>query len=341
MVRKKSYMVRRGKRGVWYLQERHCGVRLGDCLQTTDERIAEIRRREIHISVERGDYLNSKRLFADAVEQVRPALYKGKAAGTCTIYDDAFRNHILPWFGEAGVAAIETPDLVEYKRSRERVATAEMSIKKEIWLIRWVLKQFGRAVKAPDESYAHPHKPVDRFPTEDEVLAIIGQLKRVDYKAFCLVAAYSGLRQSDVLNLKWSDVDFTGGFIKVRQLKTGRAVKVPLNSKLLEAIALVPRGLGNLPVFPKVVRRSVRARWERAREKAGLEWVRFHDLRHFYLSYLASHGVDLGVLQVLAGHASIQSTRRYAKYSDEFLKETVEAFVRKPSAKPKEGSTKI
>ena len=56
MGNKTKYFVRRGKRGVLYLQERHCGVKLSDCLGTTDERIAEVRRREIHISVERGDY---------------------------------------------------------------------------------------------------------------------------------------------------------------------------------------------------------------------------------------------------------------------------------------------
>jgi len=55
METKKKYWRPKTKRGVLYLQERHCGVLLNDCLHTTDERIAERRRREIHIAVERGE----------------------------------------------------------------------------------------------------------------------------------------------------------------------------------------------------------------------------------------------------------------------------------------------
>lgn len=43
MGTKNKYFVRMGRRGVLYLQERHCGIKLGDCLHTMDERIAEIR----------------------------------------------------------------------------------------------------------------------------------------------------------------------------------------------------------------------------------------------------------------------------------------------------------
>ena len=78
MKTKRKYFVRRGKRGVIYLQERHCGLRLGDCLHTTDEGIAEIRRREIHIAVERGYYENRKTSFAEAVKEWFPKILRGK-----------------------------------------------------------------------------------------------------------------------------------------------------------------------------------------------------------------------------------------------------------------------
>ena len=66
----------------------------------------------------------------------------------------------------------------------------------------------------------------------------------------------------------------------------------------------------------------------------GLGWVRFHDLRHFYLSHMASGGIDIGRLQELAGHANLKSTQRYTHYSDQSLKSAVEVFV--PKSFPKD-----
>jgi len=337
MGNKKKYFVVRGKRKVIYLQERHCGVKLGDCLNTTDERIAEIRRREIHITVERGDYLNFKTLFADAVEKVRTILYLGKAPNTIGIYENALNNHILPWFGKASISSINSVDLVEYKRNRERKGTGETSIKNEIWLIRWLLKRFGINLKSPDEAYLYPHKPVDRFATEDEVLSIIAQIKRVDMRSICLVAAYSGLRQSDAMGLRWSDIDFKDGFIKLRQKKTERIVRIPLHEKLVDTLGMVPRGLGDSKLFPKIASGTLRATWVRARNEVGLDWVRFHDLRHFFASYLASTGVRREVIAEILGHKSILSTARYARFDDNTLKDAMKSFVRKPSANKKRG----
>ena len=317
--------------GVIYLAERHCRVMLNDCLGTTDEKIAEIRRRDIHIAVERGDYQSGKILFKDAVRELFEDLVTGKAAKTRANYESLLRLHILPWFGQAPLSVIETGDLVKYQRHREnKDGAGEVMLRQELWLVRWVLKHYGRVVEPAGEPYRKPHKPVDRFPEEAQVLAITGKIRSVLYRAVSLTAAYSGLRKGDTLRLRWSMFDFPGGFIRFRQKKTGRWTRVPLHEKLIEAVSLVPRGLGDAPVFPGATVHGLNDHWSRAREKAGLDWVRFHDLRHFYCSYLASKGIDLGRIKELVGHKSIKSTERYAKYSDQALKDAVEPFVAKP-----------
>ena len=118
MERKQKYFRRKGKRGIIYLQERYCGVRLCDCLGTTDEKIAEIQRREIHISVERGEYINWKLSFCDAVRESFEALVAGKAIKTRANYEAAFRVHLVPWFGKVRLSEIDTIDLLGYKRAR-------------------------------------------------------------------------------------------------------------------------------------------------------------------------------------------------------------------------------
>ena len=207
MGTKKKYFVRRGKRGVIYLQERHCGLKLGDCLQTTDERIAEIRRREIHISVERGDYENRKTSFTEAVKEQLPKMLKGKSENTKERYKICLDKHLLPWFQDAMITDILPHDLLEYKETRENQGAGESALTIEIFLLRSVLKANNLDLKLPKLSWVKPKAKVERFLTEPELLSILSYLKG-ESKAIANFLAYSGLRISDGLSIKWSSFDF-------------------------------------------------------------------------------------------------------------------------------------
>ena len=177
METKKKYFVRRGKRGVIYLQERHCGLKLGDCLDTTDEKIAEIRRREIHILVERGDYEKRKTSFRDAVKEQFPKMLKGKSKGTEVRYNTCLNKHLLPWFQDAMITDILPNDLLEYKEARESQGAGQSTLVIEIRLFRAVLKANNIDLKLPKLSWLKPGIKVERFLTESELLSILSYLK--------------------------------------------------------------------------------------------------------------------------------------------------------------------
>ena len=334
METKKKYFVRRGKRGVIYLQERHCGLKLGDCLDTTDEKIAEIRRREIHILVERGDYEKRKTSFRDAVKEQFPKMLKGKSKGTEVRYNTCLNKHLLPWFQDAMITDILPNDLLEYKEARESQGAGQSTLVIEIRLFRAVLKANNIDLKLPKLSWLKPGIKVERFLTESELLSILSYLKG-EPKMVATFLAYSGLRVSDGLFIKWSDFDFKSGkspFIRMVQQKTGTAVKIPLHPKLLDALVSIPQGIGDIRVF-KTSMDTLKYHWARARKKAGFEWARIHDLRHFFGSYLASHGERREVIAKLMGHSDINSTALYARFDDDTLIESINAFtVRKVSA---------
>ena len=69
------------------------------------------------------------------------------------------------------------------------------------------------------------------------------------------------------------------------------------------------------PLFPDVTKGGLRHAWERTRDAAGLEDVRFHDLRHTYAVHCAKAGMPLVELQQRLGHATTGMTMRYAVYS--------------------------
>ena len=137
----------------------------------------------------------------------------------------------------------------------------------------------------------------------------------------------------DGLSIKWSDFDFKSGFIRLIQKKTGTAVKIPLHQKLLDVLASIPKGIGDIGLF-RMKRRTFQYYWDQARRKAGFEWIRIYDLRHFFGSYLASHGERREVIAKLMGHADMNSTALYARFDDDALKDCINAFtVRKTFAK--------
>ena len=331
MGTKNKYFRRRGKRDVIYLQERHCGVSLNDCLGTTDEKIAEIRRREIHIAIERGEYELRKTSFRDAVSEVKSDLFLGKSESTKENYESFFKNHLIPWFGNARLPEIEDKDLVDFKRALESKGYSERTIKTAIWLVGAVLGKYNISLKVPKETYLKPEKVFERFLTVDELFEICKYLDG-EAKAVVLVAAYSGLRKGDILSLKWCQFDWCSRFLKVKQQKTGHIVKIPLHAKLTEALDLVSRGIGDTPVFT-IKQTPLFRRWDKARKAAGYEWARFHDLRHFYGSYLACNGVRREVIAKLLGHRDLASTARYARFDDQTLIEATETFVGKVSAR--------
>ena len=143
------------------------------------------------------------------------------------------------------------------------------------------------------------------------------------------VAAYAGLRQGELLALRWRDVDFAGHALTVARAmsagiegttKSGRVRRVPMPDQAAAALERMSKrddytGRDEL-VFCNVYGRpldgsALRRRFKRARDAVGLRPLRFHDLRHTYGSLLAAHGVDLVTIQAAMGHSALSTTSRY------------------------------
>ena len=73
--------------------------------------------------------------------------------------------------------------------------------------------------------------------------------------------------------------------------------------------------------------------FQRIAKKAGLEGIRFHDLRHTFASHLVMNGVDLATVRGLLGHKTITMTLRYAHLSPDHKRGAVEKLARVNQAK--------
>jgi len=136
-----------------------------------------------------------------------------------------------------------------------------------------------------------------------------------------VLALSTGMRQGEIMGLTWEDLDLHQGRATLHETKNGERRVVPLTGKaldLLKAHAKVRRLDTNL-LFPgKNPQKPIdlRAPWEAALKKAGIEDFRFHDLRHSAASYLAMNGASMAEIAEVLGHKTLQMVKRYSHLSE-------------------------
>lgn len=133
-----------------------------------------------------------------------------------------------------------------------------------------------------------------------------------------IFALETASRRSEIVRLHWSDVDLKARTALLRDTKNGEDRRIGLSTRAVEALMQVPRSRDGR-VFP-VTSNAVRLAWRRAVRRAGVEGLRFHDLRHEATSRLAAtFNGDVLAMAAMTGHKSLQMLKRYTHLRAEDL----------------------
>lgn len=143
-----------------------------------------------------------------------------------------------------------------------------------------------------------------------------------------VLALSTGMRQGEIVNLRWPDVDLKKGRIVLHDTKNDERRTVPLTGQalsLMRAAAKVRR-IDNDHCFPgdKPGRPTQsRAAWYKALRRAQIDDFRFHDLRHSAASYLAMNGATLAEIAEILGHKTLAMARRYSHLTEDYKSSVV------------------
>ena len=145
----------------------------------------------------------------------------------------------------------------------------------------------------------------------------------------------TGLRQGELLGLRWRDIDWSAGRVRVRQSYVRGEFGTPKSRRSSRSVPLADRVAGELdrhfqrsayqarrrpgllPPADRASRSTARRltkRFKAAAKRAGIREVRFHDLRHTFGTRMAGAGVPLRTLQEWMGHRDFKTTLIYADY---------------------------
>lgn len=127
----------------------------------------------------------------------------------------------------------------------------------------------------------------------------------------------TGCRLREILNLRWSEIDFERGILFLPDSKTGKK-SVILSRAAIEVLASIPR-IGNYVIASDSAgtkdekpRHDIKKPWAMITKHAGLEGLRIHDLRHTFGSIGAGGGLGLPIIGKLLGHTQASTTLRYS-----------------------------
>ncbi len=142
------------------------------------------------------------------------------------------------------------------------------------------------------------------------------------------LALNTGMRQGELLKLKWENVNLERESITIIQSKTLRRKTVAINQQAQEALNwLQANRYGELlfmwPWGDPIGKVTVYDAFKKACGRANIDDFRFHDLRHTFASHLVMAGVDLVTVKELLGHKTINMTNRYTHLAQEHKAQAV------------------
>lgn len=165
-----------------------------------------------------------------------------------------------------------------------------------------------------------------RFLSDTERKALLRETKASKspfLHTIVLLALSTGMRHSEILTLRWPQVDLKRRVIVLEKTKNKERRAVPLVGEALESVRQLratPRIDTDL-LFPShrdaKKPADTRVAWEAALERAGIKDFRFHDLRHTTASYLAMNGATTAELAAVLGHKTLQMVKRYSHLSEQ------------------------
>ena len=175
--------------------------------------------------------------------------------------------------------------------------------------------------------------------TPEEVARLLAAAPGMKYRAALSVAYGAGLRASEVIALKVSDIDARQMTIRVEQGKRHKDRAAKLSPQLLALLrawwtqARPPVWLfpSRMSAFDHISARQLsRGCMSAVRAAEIKKSVTLHTLRHSFATHLLEAGVDVRVIQVMLGHSKLETTSIYTRVSPKLIQDTVTPFDRLP-----------
>lgn len=279
-------------------------------------------------------------------------------------YENSIYRHIIPALGKILLVELTANDLQQfYAQMKKSGRLIRTQIYGEGLLDRMVRACHTRCLTALNRAIADGLIRVNpatdcKLPsqttkdmnilTREEMQRFLIQTKEEGYYELFLLELATGLCRGEVLALQWDDLNFNTGELRIqRQVYRANGelvVSAPKTKAALCTIVLPPALLSVLEeyhqqvdsrwMFPSPAKEdspldpaTVRKRLQTILEHAGCKRVRFHDLRHLFVTTALENGMDVKTLSAITGHVSAKTTLNVYTHVTDTMRQTAAAKI--------------
>jgi len=347
---------KRGKHGTYWMRFRFAGRFVHESTRATSKTVAREaerqRRRELE---EKWNRIEKRSLPPTLTEASKRWLGKraGLATNTRETYESALK-HVREILGTMLVCEIEARNIATYQKARLAQFAAGATINKEVACLASILSDCGvweqvrRDVKRLAEN-EEAGRALSRN-EEKRLLECASAVGRhqgnwTPLYTVTVLGLNTGMRHKEIRTLKWKNLDFENRVLRVGESKTeaGKGRPVPLTQPAWAALDIwASRFPDRKPehfVFPACENGRIdsqrpianwRTAWRRACREAGLDGLRFHDLRHTSATKLLEEGTPIAVVAHILGWSAstaVRMAKRYGHIRPEVQRHALEAVA--------------
>lgn len=331
------------KRGsVWWMSFTVDGRQIRKSTETDDRKLAQRIFDKLKGEIAEGKWFErlegEDMTFRELMERYLTEYSAVRKKPKSYVRDKSLNNHLQKFFGDFILTEITPKNITAYKIIRREEGASPRSINYELVLMGHA---FNLAMKEWELVKDNPVQRVSKEKVRNQIerwLTIEEERRLLDVspdwlREIILFAIHTGFRQSEILDLKWLQVDLARRTITISDQKNGEIDTLPID----QTVAEILRDRWKAPhqqndrVFlnskgKRIGNRNLLRSFYRYLEKAGISDCRFHNLRHTFASRLVQSGVDLYSVQKLGRWKTTEMILRYAHHYTESLRPRIEVM---------------
>ena len=236
---------------------------------------------------------------------------------------DTYLHHIKKYVFSGKQPREFLLELIEKGNSEETVRSASFAIKFYLNTIKKESSEIQDILNNLPNLKREKKLPV--ILSKEEIESLISVTKNINHRLIIQICYSAGLRISEIINLKWHDIDFDRNLIHLKRTKGKKDKIVMLSLKVKD-------GLMNLTLNKegyifltnrsgKYTQRTIQKIIENVAIKAGIRKnITPHTLRHSFATHLLENGTDIRYIRDLLGHSDISTTLIYTKVSNKNIR---------------------
>lgn len=270
--------------------------------------------------------------FADATVETLWLVYQKQQAGKAFAKQLPFSWKALsPSIGGLRARSLTTEDCQKHIAKRRQAKIKDGTLHTELGHLQSMLNFAAKQGWISAAPYIErPKKPKSKTPhlSEEEAQRFMAEIKSPHIKLFCELALMTAGRKTAILELTWDRVDFENNTIQLENpddpMRRKKRAQVPMGQKLRQLLLTARQAslTDHVIEYCGAPVKDVKKALQRAAERADLDWVTAHVMRHTAAVWMAKSGIGMIIVSQYLGHSNSRITEEiYARFRPDYMKD--------------------